>query len=179
MAFEPMGTVIYRFDNTDAFGLLEVAGAKESAVSVTLGGSEQARSLRIQWMRREADASKVAIVLSLPPRRVDGTPDRWLLDAAGRGPCRVTLIAGDTYGAGFDYALGVIDDATPHILSAAVAEPTGLWGERSEAPDEPVTPPMELYRIRLLLSEECQRLDIMLHALHATGDVRLGAPGIA
>ncbi len=175
-----MDTLVYRFDNTEAFGLLDVEGTARSAVSVSLDGTEQARFLRVRWARGREDALGVVIVLSLPPRAVDGTPCQWLLDAsANGGACRVTLEAADAYGAGVDYSLGVIHASAPRILSAPVAEPTGFWGERGETKDEPVTPPIEPYRIRLSPPDVCQSLDIIVRTLHVTGDVRLAAPGIA
>ncbi|MGB2984848.1 MAG: hypothetical protein WBE26_03115 [Phycisphaerae bacterium] len=132
------------------------------------------------WDRQERDPAEVTVVIMLPLVAIDGDPQQLLLDVLGDASgCDLIVEAGDAQGWGFGYSFGSVNVSGWHTCSANVQKPSEFWGARQQGDVSGVVPPVQLFRLRLSMSESCEGVDIGFGALSVTGDVRLAPPGIA
>ena len=175
-----MDTLVCRFDDTEAFPLLETVSTARGSVTVQTGEQNGDGCLRIALSRQPQDPLAIKAVLVLPPVAVDGKPQEWMLDVLGDASgCCVLLEAGDARGWGFAYSFGSIDFSGRRTCAAQVQQPIEYWGARKEDGTSGVVPPVQPFRLAIVLERRCHRVDINLFALHVTGEARLLRPGIA
>lgn len=175
-----MSTLLYRFDNTEDFLLLESETTARGLVAIRVDGIKPHSFLRIAMTRHSEDPPEITVLVALPLIAIDGKPQKLLLDVLGdAGGCHLFLEAGDAQGWGFAYSLGSVDFTGWRTCTVDVQEPGEYWGERREDATPGIIPPLQLYRLGLTMSERCRAVDVGLGALNVTGDVRLAPPGIA
>lgn len=175
-----MDALVYRFDNTEAFRLLEEATTARGPIKFELRESATEPNLQIAFDRCGDDSREIEAAVALPPRALDGRPDRLILEVLGDASgCRLALESGDAQEGGFAYFFGPIDFAGRGTVSADARHPAEYWGGRNENDTPEVVPPLRFFRLSIVLSAQCHGVDVGLHALRVTGDVRLGPPGIA
>lgn len=175
-----MRTLLYRFDDAEAFALLKSQTTARGPVTVRVDCQDNDMFLRVTLTRQEDDPPEITVVIALPLLAVDGKLEEFLLDLLGDASgCRIFAEAGDTHGWGFTYSFGSVDFSGWRTCTVNAQNPSEYWGEREKDGTPGVVPPVQLFKLGLLMSESCRAIDIGLGKLSVTGDVRLAPPGIA
>ena len=153
-----MDTLVFRFDDTAAFPLLETVTTARGPVTVQAGAQNGDACLRIALSREPQDPPAIKAVLALPPVAADGKPQEWMLDVLGDASgCCILLEAGDARGWGFSYSFGSIDFAGRRTCAAQVQKPIEYWGARKEDGTLGVVPPVQPFRLVIMLEAVAKR----------------------
>lgn len=175
-----MDLLLYRFDDPAAFPLLETETTARGPVALSVEGHDVAACLRIQLQRQEEDHDEIRAVIGLPMVAVGGQPKDWLLDVMGdHSGALLELEAADRRGWGFSYSFGRVDFSRQHTCRAPVQEPTEYWSQRKSDGTQGVVPPIQPFRLVVVLDKQCQGVDVALVALRVDGDVQIVPPGLA
>ena len=175
-----MPTLLYRFDDTDAFPFLETESCVRGAVELRLEGNSPNQHLHLSWARTDGDPPEPSIVMGLPFRAIDGCPVQVLLEVCGdAGGSRLLLEAGDARGWGFAYGLGRIDFRGWRTCAADVQKPCEFWGAHEAGPWAGLSPPVQLQRLKIALDPSCRGVELQFGELTISGTVRITHPGIA
>ncbi len=174
-------TLLYRFDDPEAFPVLESETTATGPVSVRVEGHGSEAFLRIAAERSGNDPPGAKVVLGLPPQEIAGRPERVqvtvLGDASG---CEIFLEAADANGWGFAYAFEPIDFRGWRTLEVDVQRPAERFGDHDgDAATALIEAPVQPSRIGIRLGQSSERTEIGLAALSVTGNARLLPPGIA
>ncbi len=174
-------TLLYRFDDPEAFFVLESETTATGPVNVHVEGHGSEAFLRIAAEQAENDPPGAKVVLGLPPREIAGSPEtvqlRVLGDASG---CEIFLEAADANGWGFAYVFEPIDFRGWRTLEVEVQRPAERFGDHdSDAATSLIEAPIQPSRIGIRLCPSSMRIEIGLAALSFTGNVRLSPAGIA
>ena len=136
--------------------------------------------LRVALQRHVDDTKEVKVVFALPLIAVDGLVEEFLLDIVGDASgCELFLEAGDARGWGFAYSFGRVDLKGECTCSTDAQRPGEYWGARKEEGTPGIVPPVQPYRLTIVMDAACGGFDLALRALRVTGQVRLAPPGIA
>ena len=177
-----MSLLVYRFDNAEAFPLLEVLTTLAEKPTIRIDGHGQEAILRVEASPKACAVAVGRAVLALPPRTVEGLPQQFLLEIHGDASgCRVVMEAFDAGGEPLIYSFGVVDFSGWRTVGSRLAD-YGLWaGDRGGAAGDPqsVSPPIDLCRLAIL-TDECEGgFSLGLRSICVTGQVRLPVPGLA
>ena len=184
-----MSLLVYRFDNAEAFPLLEVLTTLAEKPTIRIDGHGQEAILRVEASPKGCAATVGRAVLALPPRTVEGLPQQFLLEIHGDASgCRVVMEAFDAGGEPLIYSFGVVDFNGWRTVGSRIAD-CGLWtGDRSGAEDDSqtanrkpqtVSPPIDLCRLAILTGEREGGFSLGLRSICVTGQVRLPVPGLS
>ncbi len=184
-----MSLLVYRFDNVEAFPLLEVLTTLAEKPTLRIDGHGHAAILRMEVSQKACAAAVGRAVLALPPRTVEGLPQQFLLEIHGdANGCRVVMEAFDAGGEPLIYSFGVVDFNGWRTVGSRIAD-CGLWtgdrrgaeGDSQSAIRNPqsVSPPIDLCRLAILTGEREGGFSIGLRSICVTGHVRLPASGLA
>ncbi len=184
--------IVYRFDNVEAFPLLESYTTEPQSVTTRIDQLGAETILRISYRQSRAagislpgagsasQPAKPCVTLALPLRAIDGNPDQLLLEVLGDGSgCDVFLEAADGSGCGLVYCFAAVDFAGRRACTTDVQRPHQRWGDASRSAAGPALLPLQFNRLRIVLPTECNGFDLGLISLRATGDVRPAACGLA
>lgn len=175
-----MRTLLYRFDDAEAFALLKSQTTARGPVTIRVDCQGNDMFLRVTVTRQQDDPPEITVVIALPLLAVDGKPEEFLLNVLGDASgCRIFAEAGDAHGWGFAYSFGSVDFSDWRTCPADARSPSEYWGEREKSGTPGIVPPVQLFKLGLLMSETCRTIDIGLGKLSVTGDVRIAPPGIA
>ncbi len=198
-----MSTLVYRFDDGEAFFLLESETTARGPAAVRVEGRGNEAFLRVTLERQPDEPGEVAVGIALPLVAIDGSPEQLLLDVVGDASgCRLFLEVADARGWGLAYSFGEVKFFGRRTCAVRVQEPSECWGAPAADDRRPLTndrsgseqvvgsahshlsrvrviPPIQPYHLKLVLHESCRSVDLGFGALSVTGDVRLAPPGIA
>lgn len=196
--------LLYRFDNVEDFPVLESETTARERVRLCLEGAGNDTHLHVIvkpekgiYSVADSDAdidvqdgfnegletseqAGGAVVLALPLLAVDGNPEKFELEAsASVGRCDIIAEAGDALGWGFAYSFGRVGVGGRQVHTVNAQQPNEFWGDRDDEDTSRIIPPIQLFRLRLVVREPSRPLGIDLRALVVTGDVHLVRPGLA
>lgn len=170
--------IVFSFDDDRKFPLVSSLTTIGRAVRLDIVTNATERSLRVFKAGEDTVDNQRDIVLALPLYAVDGAPAEIELEVTGdTRPLQVYIEGSDGAGAGLVWELSGLERADRHVLSAPATEPHDRW-DRGDDIDTPVTPPLTFQRLRLTVSD-AHTVDIVLHELRLTGNVRLVRSGLA
>ena len=170
--------IVFRFDDARKFPLVSSLTTVGKDVRLEILTDATQRSLRIVTTGENTVDNQRDIVLALPLNAVDGAPAGIELEVTGdTRPSQIYIEGSDGAGAGLVWELSGLEGAGRHVLSASTDKPHDRWDRGDEA-DTPVIPPLIFHRLRLTVSG-AHTVDIVLHELRVTGNVRLAPSGLA
>ena len=175
-----MSLLLYRFDDAEAFPLLETETTAQGSVMLGAEGDDVDACLRVQLRRKREERDQIKAVIGLSLVAVGGEPQNWILDVVGDASgALLELEAGDRGGSGLTYSLGCVDFLGRRTCRAPVQSPAEYWGKRKGCGTQGVLPPVQPFRLAFILGERCEGIDLRLVALEVDGDAQLVPPGIA
>lgn len=164
--------IVFRFDDDRKFPLVSSLTTVGKAVRLEIVTDATQRSLRIVTTGEDTGNNLRDIVLALPLHALDGAPAGIELEVTGdTRPWQVYIEGSDGAGVGLVWELSGLEGAGRHVLSALADKPHDRW-DRGDVADTLVIPPLTFHRLRLTMSHT-HSLDIVLHELRVTGNVRL------
>ena len=175
-----MVSTVFHFDNAESFPLLETETTALGPVTTGVAGSASESFLRLSYQRHRNDGRDARVVIALPMRAIYDTPEKLLLEVRGDGSgSEVLLEAGDAQGWGFTYSFGILDFSGWRVISTDAQHPVEYWGGRKQDGTPGVVPPVQPFRLGVVLGKSCYDVDLGFRTLSVTGDARVAPPGIA
>jgi len=172
--------LLYRFDNTDAYPVLESLTSARGPVTIRVDRESGASCLRLEAKRHKRDPAEVVIALALPWRSIGGDLQQFLLDVDGDASgCRLTLEAADAVGNPFFYEFGAVDFAGWRTCKADARTPSKPRGMQRGMAEAAICFPLQLHRLSLSMGADCSAVNVAFRNLVVTGDVHDAPSGIA
>lgn len=175
-----MTVLLYQFDCLEAFPILESQTSVPTLATTSLESRGSGRALRVTVEGGKQTLEPPRLVLALPPRIIEGRPEQVILQVEGDGSgSQIAIEALDDTGSMKSWNLARLDFEDERDCLASLdcgREPNAGSDTNSSAT---TVFPLQFCRLAILLRPERPVLDIVLHTLHVTGDVRLMAAGIA
>lgn len=176
----PMGVQLYRFDNLEAFPLLDSCTSCGARAAQHLDTDKRGTFLCLELTGGAERATPAQLGIALPPRAVRGLPENIELEVLGdaRGG-RFVLEVSDDRGWGLAYELGPIDFNGWRGLSVSIQQPARNLGKRQTIATERVVPPLQFQRLLFELDPAARGSCVGVRALSVSGEVELVPTGIA
>ena len=172
--------IVFRFDNDRKFPLVSSMTTVAKAVRLDIVTEATQRSLRIVTTGEDTSDGESDIVLAFPLNALSGAMERIELETSGVTPgLQVSIEGSDGDGVGLVWRLSGENNTTGRrVLIASVAAPQDRWDKPGADHTVAVAPPLTFHRLRLTVSN-AQNIDIVLHELRLTGEVRTVPGGLS
>lgn len=172
--------IVFSFDDDRKFPLVSSLTNVGRAVRLEIVTDGARKSLRIVTEGRRPLDGERDIVLALPLHTLSGATERIELEMSGatRG-LQVYIEGSDGDGVGLVWKLSDENEATGRrVLAGWVAAPQDRWEEEGADRMQAIAQPLTFHRLRLTASGT-RNVDIVLHELRLTGDVRTAPAGLS
>ena len=172
--------IVFNFDDDRKFPLVSSLTTVEGAVRIEIVPDGTRKSLRIVTNGRRALDGARDIVLALPLHTLSGATERIELELSGpRRGLQFYVEGSDGDGVGLVWKLTDENEATGRrVLAGCVAAPQDRWEEDGTDRKKAIAQPLTFHRLRLTVSGT-QDVDITLHELRLTGEVRNAPAGLS
>ena len=172
--------IVFRFDDDRNFPLVSSLTTVGKAVRLDIVAQATQRSLRIVTTGESTSDGERDIVLALPLLALSGAMEWIELEMSGATRALQVYIEGsDGDGVGLVWKLSGEDRTTGRrVLFGSVAAPQERWNQDGADHTAPIAPPLTFHRLRLTVPDS-QSVDIVLHELRLTGEVRTVPAGLS
>lgn len=172
--------IVFCFDDDRKFPLVSSLTTVGKDVRLEIVTEATQRSLRIVTTGEDTSDGESDIVLAFPLNALSGAMERIELEMSGatRG-LQVYIEGGDGDGVGLVWKLSGENRTTDRrVLFGSVAAPHDRWDKHGADQTMAVAPPLTFHRLRLTVPN-AQNVDLVLHELRLTGEVRTVPAGLS
>ena len=173
-----MSLIIYQFDSTDEYPLLDNGTNARGRVRFQTERDGRGTYLCVTYNRVASDGDRVKITLLLPPRSIAGQPDRIAIEArCNTSGCSLFLDAGDSLGWGFTYHFPPLESGDWQTVNTPAQSPSEHWGHRAEQPPTPLSLPLRFCRFGITVCPGAQPVRLSLRSLSIEGEAHFVPTG--